>query len=203
MSETPESDILSRLDADTLYLIAVRERLRQIAKKPLLLAGPESAIPPAATVEEIGHIIEHTLPGRPGFLQRLLRRRSIWLEVKDQFRLLLCTDDRRYAALRRNLLSASSKSQLTIVSTISAALAGTFGVAAGALVPLCAICLIAALKLGKEAYCKGTELDVPVGPRAPMSTEEMRRVLRSLEETPGEPEAASPPSVQRKKESPL
>jgi hypothetical protein len=55
---------------------------------------------------------------------------------------------------------------MVIVSTIAADVAVNLGVVAGALVPFCAICLIAVLKLGTEAFCQAEQLDVSVGPEA-------------------------------------
>ncbi|SAL04042.1 hypothetical protein AWB81_06570 [Caballeronia arationis] len=86
-----------------------------------------------------------------------------WDQLKSEFRLLLCTKDKKYQALRRDLAKTSSKSQLAVVSAISAAVGASIGVVAGALVPVCAICLIAVLKLGQEAFCQVKSLDVKIG----------------------------------------
>jgi hypothetical protein len=53
---------------------------------------------------------------------------------------------------------------MTIVSTIAAAIAGSVGITAGALVPICAICLIAVLKVGKETFCGMKDLDIKIPP---------------------------------------
>jgi hypothetical protein len=87
-----------------------------------------------------------------------------WDAFKKEFHVLLCTKHRKYGKLRNNLAKSNDKAQLAVVSGISAAIAGSLGVVAGELVPICAICLIAVLKLGKEAFCQAKTLDVRVGP---------------------------------------
>ena len=88
-----------------------------------------------------------------------------WEDLKDEFRLLLCTDDKKYVELRTKLEALGTKSQITLISTISAALATYVGVAASVLVPFCAIILIAVARVGKNAICKGDELWIPINPR--------------------------------------
>jgi hypothetical protein len=88
-----------------------------------------------------------------------------WESLKDEFRLLLCTDDKKYVELRTKLEALGTKSQITLISTISAALATYVGVAASVLVPFCAIILIAVARVGKNAICKGDELWIPINPR--------------------------------------
>jgi hypothetical protein len=83
-----------------------------------------------------------------------------WEKLKREFRLLLCTKDKKYNMLRKELGSASKKSQTAIVSTIAVAMASQFGVVAGVLVPFCALCLIALSRLGKEAFCASQELRI-------------------------------------------
>jgi hypothetical protein len=85
-----------------------------------------------------------------------------WDQFKKEFRLFLCAKDRKYSALRKELSQVGGRSQLVIVSTIAAGIAKSFGVAAGSLVPACAICLIAVIRMGKEAFCMAHRLDVPI-----------------------------------------
>jgi hypothetical protein len=88
----------------------------------------------------------------------------LWERFKAEFRTLLCTKDKKYSSLRKSFSGASHSTQLTIVSTISAAIGSSLGLAAGSLVPMCALCLIALLKKGKEAFCRGKALDITMGP---------------------------------------
>jgi hypothetical protein len=85
-----------------------------------------------------------------------------WSRLKAEFRLLICTADPKYKKLRQQLSVAQKKSQTAIVSTIAAAMASEFGVVAGVLVPFCALCLIAAIRLGKEAFCTTARLETHV-----------------------------------------
>jgi hypothetical protein len=85
---------------------------------------------------------------------------AYWQKLKDEFRLLLCTKDKKYSTVRKELGSAAKKSQTTIVSLVAATMATQFGVVAGVLVPFCALCLIAVSRLGKEAFCAAKELKI-------------------------------------------
>jgi hypothetical protein len=57
--------------------------------------------------------------------------------------------------------TSGGKSQTAIVGMIAAGVAVNVGAVAGALVPFCALLLIGALRIGKNAYCSGIPLDVP------------------------------------------
>jgi hypothetical protein len=83
-----------------------------------------------------------------------------WSKLKAEFRLLICKRDKKYAPLRKKLDSITKKSETAIVSTISAAMAVKFGVAAGILAPFCALCLVGVSRLGKEAFCSAIELKI-------------------------------------------
>jgi hypothetical protein len=84
-----------------------------------------------------------------------------WERLKCEFKILLCTNDKKYAHLRKELGVAAKKSQTAIVSMIAAAMASAFGVVAGVLVPFCALCLVAVAKLGREAFCTVNQLVIP------------------------------------------
>ena len=94
----------------------------------------------------------------------ILARLPSGKSFKNEFRILLCTKDKKYASVRKSLSQAGDKTQLTIVSAISAAVGASVGAVEGSLIPLCAICLIAVLKMGKEAFCRAEILDVKVRP---------------------------------------
>jgi hypothetical protein len=85
-----------------------------------------------------------------------------WKNLKEEFRLLVCTDDLKYKDLRENLVKAGDKSYTTVVAAIAAAIAATLSLTVGVLVPFCALCLLALLRLGKEAYCKTVALNIVV-----------------------------------------
>jgi hypothetical protein len=86
---------------------------------------------------------------------------DFWRACKQELYSLFCTDDKRYSDLRKRIYSAGGKSETVIVSTIAATVAGTAGLMAGALVPFCAVCLLAVVKLGKEAFCRLAQVDQP------------------------------------------
>jgi len=87
-----------------------------------------------------------------------------WAQLKYEFALLVCTKEKKYQSLRKKLSSSANKSHATIVSTIAAVIATDFGITAGVLVPFIAMCLIAMLRMSKEAFCATWEWDVPLVP---------------------------------------
>src|SRR5712671_4653863 len=48
---------------------------------------------------------------------------NFWLRVKQEIRVLICTNDKQYADLRRQIKTAGNKSQTVIVGLITAAIA--------------------------------------------------------------------------------
>lgn len=110
---------------------------------------------PKSPIEELSRKAEVLVLDHPDIPQKKGRRDVFFFEkLEDEFHLFLCSHDRRYAKLKRDLAQQGGKSQTVIVSAISAAVAAQLGAAIGAVVPLIAICLITLLKLGKEAYCR-------------------------------------------------
>lgn len=83
---------------------------------------------------------------------------NYWELVKREFHVFLCTRNKKYAKLRSQLTKASHPTQTAVVATIAAAVAASLGVVAGAIVPLVALCLLALLRVGKEAFCAGQML---------------------------------------------
>jgi hypothetical protein len=81
------------------------------------------------------------------------RRQNHWALVKKEIHLLLCTDDKKYAGLRR--LVGGKKSQTYIVSALSAGIADYIGVAAGVITPFVAIALWGFIEVNINAYCAG------------------------------------------------
>ena len=85
---------------------------------------------------------------------------TYWNRFISELHILLCTNNKKYAALRRRIVSAGSRSQVAITSAISAGLAQYVGIAAGFIVPVCALCLVSLLTLGREAFCQESSLKV-------------------------------------------
>jgi hypothetical protein len=78
-----------------------------------------------------------------------------WTRVQKELHILICTNDPKYASLRRQLNKSGSAAQTTIVSNIAAAVAVSLGYTVGALLPFVVIALIAFLRLGANAWCAG------------------------------------------------
>lgn len=76
-----------------------------------------------------------------------------WPRVKEEFHIFLCTDAPKYEELRKKIQESASATTTTFVGIISAAIGSKLGFEAGSLTGLVALCIYAAAKLGKEAYC--------------------------------------------------
>jgi hypothetical protein len=85
-----------------------------------------------------------------------------WYAVKKEIHILVCTEDKKYKGLREQLSKAGTKSQTAIVSMIAVALAGYVGTIAGLLVPMCALLMLAILKIGRHAFCAQDELSARI-----------------------------------------
>jgi hypothetical protein len=112
-----------------------------------------------SSIEEIGR-----LAGTFESDERLGHHAALpyWTRLKQEFVIFLCTEDKKYADLRRKIDSAGTKSQTTIVSMIAAAVAINVGLAAGALVPFCALLMLGMVRIGKNAFCGGASLNVQI-----------------------------------------
>ena len=76
-----------------------------------------------------------------------------WPKVKAELFLLFCTKDKKYAPLRTRLSKEAGATQLTMVGWISSAVTAYLGLAVAAAVPLVALCLYVAMKIGVNALC--------------------------------------------------
>jgi hypothetical protein len=81
--------------------------------------------------------------------------RKYWLRVKRELHLLLCTNDRKYASVRRNLGTEGKATQAFIASSITTAVVPFAGASATIIGPLVTIGLIALLRVGTSAWCAG------------------------------------------------
>lgn len=86
--------------------------------------------------------------------RRRVKSGALWYKLLEEFRLLLCTRDPKYKTLRQRLRRSAGQSGTLVVAMVSAVLATYLGIAAGAVVPLCAVCLLGLARVGKEAFCK-------------------------------------------------
>jgi len=81
------------------------------------------------------------------------RRQNYWTRVKKEIHILICTNDKKYAGLRRRI--TSRKSQTYIVFTLSAGIAHYMDVAAGMITPFVATALLGFIEVNIKAYCAG------------------------------------------------
>ena len=79
--------------------------------------------------------------------------KKYWEAVKNEVRILICTDDQKYLKLREQLTLESEKVTKSIVAILSAFIGSVLGVEATLLTGFCAVSLYAISKVGKEAYC--------------------------------------------------
>jgi hypothetical protein len=78
-----------------------------------------------------------------------------WLRVKRELHILLCTNDKKYASIRRHLGSEGKATQAFITSSITTAVVPFAGASATIIGPLVTIGLIALLRVGTNAWCAG------------------------------------------------
>jgi hypothetical protein len=94
-------------------------------------------------------------------------RPSLLKHVEGEIHSLLCTNSRRYAAIRREAARKGQHSQTVIVSSIAAIVTSTFNTTLGLAVSLVAVCLLAACKVGVNAYCRYYEKTKRLPPSRP------------------------------------
>lgn len=80
---------------------------------------------------------------------------NYWRRVKTELHLLVCTNDRKYAALRKHLGKEGRTTQIAIVSSISAAIGAIIGTSAAVIGPFVTLGLMALLQVGTNAWCAG------------------------------------------------
>ena len=80
---------------------------------------------------------------------------NYWKRVKHELHLLVCTNDRKYATLRKHLGKEGRTTQVAIVSSISAAIGAIIGASAAAIGPFVTLGLMALLQVGTNAWCAG------------------------------------------------
>jgi hypothetical protein len=78
-----------------------------------------------------------------------------WVRVTAELHILICTNDKKYASLRRQLNKHGSATQTAIVSNITAAIALSLGITVGVLVPFVAMGLLGLVRVGANAWCAG------------------------------------------------
>lgn len=83
-------------------------------------------------------------------------RKSYFGALKKEIGILICTDDKKYDALRHKLKQYGENTKAPIIATVSATLAGVLGVAVGVISGFVAIIFYSVIKIGLNAYCAMT-----------------------------------------------
>lgn len=81
---------------------------------------------------------------------RIFASGSMWQAIKQELVELFCTNSKKYEAERKDAVVNVRQ----IVSIISAAVAGSFNIAAGVILGAVTVALFGLLKIGKNAWCK-------------------------------------------------
>jgi hypothetical protein len=81
------------------------------------------------------------------------RRQNYWTRVKKEIRILICTNDKRYATLRRQFTAKGKISQTALVTMICGAIADYTGLSAAVLMPFVAVAILFFLEVGINAFC--------------------------------------------------
>ncbi|PHS61394.1 MAG: hypothetical protein COB00_13160 [Alcanivorax sp.] len=96
-------------------------------------------------------------PGQREVLEMLSDKRppkKYWECVKAEVFLLVCTKDKKYANLRKQLDDVTARAQTSAAWLVASGIAATLGISAAVIAGLCAVALYGIIKVGKEAYCE-------------------------------------------------
>jgi hypothetical protein len=85
---------------------------------------------------------------------------QLWSQLKSEFRLLICDTGTKYADIRKQAGDLGRHGQTAIVALLAGALGSAIGVSAAAIAPAVALLVLAAVKIGREAFCKTLDLRV-------------------------------------------
>ncbi len=104
-------------------------------------------------LDQIGHLLT-TSPQVLGTKAATSVPDNFWAHVKEQVRLLICTDDPRYANLRDTFGKEGHVTINVLVSSVSAAIGTQLGgIEVGLIMPLVVVSLMAVARVSKEAWC--------------------------------------------------
>ena len=78
---------------------------------------------------------------------------DLWMRLKVELRLLVCTDDPKYQDVRAGLGKESQVAGAVVLSLISSAVGAHLGVEAGMTTPFVVLLLMALGRTTKEAWC--------------------------------------------------
>lgn len=143
----------SFLSADDAIALVREEKATHIFRTKI-----PKAMYPTLDPHEFNHLIESRTREHKDYNQEQVKqfdliKNTYWERVKNEINLLICTKDKKYAALRKHLAETREHAKAPIVGIISATLASSMGVAVGVISGLVAVILFAALQIGINAYC--------------------------------------------------
>lgn len=101
------------------------------------------------SIEEVGLILSDNFNKD----SKLAFSGNLWLTIKQEFCILICTNDKKYIETRKSLITVGKDTKTVIVAIISASIGSSLGIIAGIVTPFCMLCLFALLHVGKEAFC--------------------------------------------------
>jgi hypothetical protein len=81
---------------------------------------------------------------------------NYWRRVKKELHILICTDDKKYASIRRQIGKENKLTQAAIVTGIGGAIGACVGVSATVIGPFVTLGLYALIQVGTNAWCAGT-----------------------------------------------
>jgi hypothetical protein len=114
------------------------------------------------TIDEFGSTIKVPTQQTGG---TKTERIDFWETFKEEFRELICGKGKKYRDLRKKLSSHEEKGESANILTIAAALSAKFGVAVEAISSYVFMCLLALVRLGKNAFCRSSIWDMKIEPR--------------------------------------
>jgi hypothetical protein len=82
-----------------------------------------------------------------------------WEAFKVKFKIFLCTKNKKYQNLRKEITKGERTAQVALVSSISSVIGSYLGTAGAVVAPLVVLSLISVIKIGKEAYCRTIDID--------------------------------------------
>jgi hypothetical protein len=152
------------LDLSGLSIEALNDIVFKNAPDPPGLADPTRDIAIWRTfsadqpIEDIGSGINEP----PGVRLEFEPGEDYWSMFKKEFVLLICSNDQEYVEHRKDIFG--KKSENAIATAIAGQIGAILGAKIATLLPICAMALIALLKIGKGSLCAGDRWDVTLRP---------------------------------------
>jgi hypothetical protein len=118
-----------------------------LSSGPLRELGPEVA---RRNAPQIYRIVPP--PRDPNLMYLEVLRPSFWDDILAELLELICASSRKYAALRKKIVSVTGSQG--VVGAISVVLAAKFGVSVGLMSTILATMLLTILQVGRQVICR-------------------------------------------------